>query len=226
MYATLYPHHLATPFFNIACRKIGELGIQHHVWCRLGVMLDSNCYIDRGITWNVPKLCLWKKPRFEALNRLTAAVNKKLMLHFLKMTILQGWTFSTHAWISCEVTSCEKTSGTRVILIKCEKMVFPTYKKQCISALASKGLKAPMIAKKVQKENLSCSRVACTSFFNIFNREEGRFWKTVVGDCRNKGNRRRDEEGWRDNGLPTTPAVIGRGATQYLCEQFCNAKWR
>ena len=38
-------------------------------------------------------------------------------------------------------------------------MVFSEYKKQCVLALASRGLKAPTIAKELQKENLKCLRV-------------------------------------------------------------------
>ena len=38
-------------------------------------------------------------------------------------------------------------------------MVFSDYKKQRVLALASKGLRAPTIARELQKENLKCSRI-------------------------------------------------------------------
>ena len=43
-------------------------------------------------------------------------------------------------------------------------MVFSTYKRQRILALASEGLKAPAIVKNLQKENLQCSRVGVHKF--------------------------------------------------------------
>ena len=43
-------------------------------------------------------------------------------------------------------------------------MFFSTYKRQRILALASEGLKAPAIAKNLQKENLQCSRVGVHKF--------------------------------------------------------------
>ena len=39
-------------------------------------------------------------------------------------------------------------------------MIFSDYKKQCVLALASKGLRAPKITKELQQENLKCSRVS------------------------------------------------------------------
>jgi hypothetical protein len=45
-----------------------------------------------------------------------------------------------------------------------KEMVFSDYKKQRVLALASQGYKAPTIAKKLQKENLKCSRVGVHKF--------------------------------------------------------------
>lgn len=47
-------------------------------------------------------------------------------------------------------------------------MVFSDYKKQRVLALASKGLRAPTIARELQKENLKCSRIGVHKFLRKF----------------------------------------------------------
>ena len=47
-------------------------------------------------------------------------------------------------------------------------MVYSTYKKQCVLFFASRGLKAPAIAKELQKENLKCSRVGIHKFLKKY----------------------------------------------------------
>ena len=47
-------------------------------------------------------------------------------------------------------------------------MVYSTYNKQRILALASEGLKAPVIIKELQKENLQSSRVGVRNFLVKF----------------------------------------------------------
>ena len=59
-----------------------------------------------------------------------------------------------------------------------KKMVFSTYKKQRVLVLASHSLKAPMIAKELQKENLNCSRVGVHKFLRKFE-ETGSITRTV-----------------------------------------------
>ena len=47
-------------------------------------------------------------------------------------------------------------------------MVFSTYKKQRILFFASRGLKAPAIAKELRKEDLHCSRVGIYNFLKKY----------------------------------------------------------
>ena len=61
-------------------------------------------------------------------------------------------------------------------------MVFSTYKKQRVLALASQGLKPPTIAKELKKENLQCSRIGVYKFLRRF--EEDRSIARRVGSGR------------------------------------------
>ena len=57
-------------------------------------------------------------------------------------------------------------------------MVFSTYKKQRILFFASRGLKAPAIAKEMRKENLKCSRIGIYKFLKKY-RETGSIGRRV-----------------------------------------------
>ena len=48
------------------------------------------------------------------------------------------------------------------------RIVYTTYKKQCILHFYSKGYKAPTIQKFLAAKNLLCSRVGITKFIEVF----------------------------------------------------------
>ena len=52
--------------------------------------------------------------------------------------------------------------------LKCEKMVYSTYKKQRIIYWFNQGLKAPSIAKALEEERLSCSRCGIAKFLKVY----------------------------------------------------------